>query len=52
MVKKYDYSWPDAEDDNLDELLDEAHKRNKDKSVAELDAEWDDFVKNIKLETI
>ncbi|MEQ9763250.1 hypothetical protein ABPS01_00990 [Streptococcus sp. ZJ151] len=52
MVEKYAYDWPEGEDDNLDELLKEAHERNKNKTIAELDAEWDEFVRNIKLETI
>ena len=52
MIEKYDYDWPEAEDDNLDELLKEASKRNKNKTIEELDAEWDVFVKSIKLETI
>ena len=52
MVEKYDYDWPEAEDDNLDELLKKAYERNKNKTVEELDDEWDEFVKNLKLETI
>ncbi|HEM3662623.1 TPA: hypothetical protein U1C76_000326 [Streptococcus suis] len=52
MIEKYDYGWPEAEDDNLDELLKEARERNKNKTIAELDAEWDEFVKNLKLETV
>ncbi|WP_350017465.1 hypothetical protein [Streptococcus jiangjianxini] len=52
VVEKYAYDWPEGEDDNLDELLKEAHERNKNKTIAELDAEWDEFVRNIKLETI
>ncbi|HEM2827632.1 TPA: hypothetical protein VB846_000475 [Streptococcus suis] len=52
MVIKFTYDWPEAEDDNLDEMLKEAHERNKGKTVSELDAEWEEFVKNLKLETI
>lgn len=52
MVEKYDYDWPEAEDDNLDELLKKACERNKNKTVEELDAEWDEFVKTLKLESI
>ena len=52
MIEKYDYDWPEAEDDNLDELLKKAYERNKNKTVEELDAEWDEFVKNLKLETV
>lgn len=52
MVKKDIYDWPEGEDDNLDELLKKAYERNKNKTVEELDAEWDGFVKSLKLETI
>lgn len=52
MIEKYDYDWPEAEDDNLDELLKKASERNKNKTVEELDAEWDEFVKSLKLEMI
>ncbi|KXT76716.1 hypothetical protein [Streptococcus sp. DD12] len=51
MVKEFNYKWSEAEDDNLDELLKEAHERNKDRTIAEIDAEWNDFVKSLKLET-
>lgn len=50
MVEKFTYNWPESEDDNID--FNAIHERNKNKTVAELDAEWEDFVKNIKLETI
>ncbi|MHC3764574.1 hypothetical protein [Streptococcus suis] len=50
MVKKYTYDWPEAEDDNID--FNAIRERNKDKTIADLDAEWDEFVKNLKLETI
>ena len=52
MIENYDYDWPEAEDDNLDELLKKASERNKNKTVEELDAEWDEFVKSLKLESI
>ena len=52
MIEKYDYDWPEAEDDNLDELLKKAFERNKNKTVEELDAEWDEFVNSLKLEMI
>ena len=52
MAKKDIYDWPEAEDDNLDELLKKAYERNKNKTVEELDDEWDEFVKNLKLESI
>ena len=52
MAKKDIYDWPEAQDDNRDELLKKASERNKNKTVEELDAEWDEFVKNLKLESI
>lgn len=52
MAKQDIYTWPEAEDDNLDELLKKARERNKNKTVEELDAEWDEFVNSLKLETI
>ena len=52
MIEKYDYDCPEAEDDNLDELLKKAYERNKNKTVEELDAEWDEFVRSLKLESI
>ena len=52
MAKKDIYDWPEGEDDNLDELLKKAYERNKNKTVEELDDEWDEFVKSLKLETI
>ncbi len=52
MAKKEIYDLPEGEDDNLDELLNKAYERNKKKTVEELDDEWDEFVKNLKLETI
>ena len=52
MAKKDIYDWPEGKDDNLDELLKKAYERNKNKTVEELDDEWDEFVKNLKLETI
>ena len=52
MIEKYDYDWPEAEDDNLDELLKKAYERNKNKTVEELDAEWEEYLKTLKLESI
>ena len=52
MAKKDIYDWPEGEDDNLDELLKKAYERNKNKTVEELDDEWDEFVKTLKLESI
>ena len=52
MVEKSDYDWPEAEDDNLDELLKKASERNKNKTVEELDAEWEEFLRTLKLKRI
>ena len=52
MIEKYDYDWPEAEDDNLDELLKKASERNKNKIVEDLDHEWEEFVRTLKLERI
>ena len=52
MIEKYDYDWPEAEDDNLDELLKKASERNKNKTVEDLDQEWEEFVRTLKLERI
>ena len=52
MIEKNDYDWPEAEDDNLDELLKKASERNKNKIVEDLDHEWEEFVRTLKLERI
>ena len=52
MVKKDIYDWPEGEDDNLDELLKKASERNKNKIVEDLDHEWEEFVRTLKLERI
>lgn len=52
MIEKYDYDWPEAEDDNLDELLKKASERNKNKTIDDLDREWEEYLKTLKLETI
>lgn len=52
MIEKYDYDWPEAEDDNLDELLKKAYERNKNKTVEDLDREWEEYLKTLKLESI
>ena len=52
MVKEDIYDWPEGEDDNLDELLKKAYERNKNKTVEELDREWEEYLKTLKLESI
>ncbi len=52
MVKKDIYDWPEGEDDNLDELLKKAYERNKNKTVGDLDREWEEYLKTLKLESI
>lgn len=52
MVKKDIYDWPEGEDDNLDELLKKAYERNKNKTVEDLDREWEEYLKTLKLESI
>ena len=52
MIEKYDYDWPEAEDDNLDGLLKEAHEENRNKSVEDLEREWEEYLKTLKLEAI
>lgn len=52
MIEKYDYDWPEAEDDNMDELLKKAYERNKNKTVEDLDREWEEYLKILKLESI
>lgn len=50
MAKKDIYDWPEGEDDNID--FDAIHERNKNKTVEELDAEWDEYLQTLKLERI
>ena len=52
LIEKYGYDWPEAEDDNLDELLKKAYERNKNKTVEDLDREWEEYLKTLKLESI
>ncbi|BDT63710.1 hypothetical protein SP4011_01270 [Streptococcus parapneumoniae] len=42
--------WPEGEDDNID--FDAIHKQNKDKTIEDLDREWEEYLKTLKLETI
>lgn len=50
MAKKDIYDWPEGEDDNID--FDAIHKQNKDKTIEDLDREWEEYLKTLKLETI
>ena len=50
MDKKDIYDWPEGEDDNTD--FDAIHEQNKDKTVEDLDREWEEFVRTLKLERI
>ena len=50
MDKKDIYDWPEGEDDNID--FDAIHEQNKDKTVEDLDREWEEFVRTLKLERI
>ena len=50
MDKKDIYDWPEGEDDNID--FEAIHEQNKDKTVEDLDREWEEFVRTLKLERI
>lgn len=50
MDKKDIYDWPEGEDDNID--FDAIHEQNKDKTVEDLDREWEEFVRTLKLERV
>ena len=50
MAKKDIYDWPEGEDDNID--FDAIHEQNKDKTIEDLDHEWEGFLKTLKLESI
>ena len=50
MVKKDIYDWPEGEDDNID--FDAIQERNKNKTVEDLDREWEEYLKTLKLESI
>ena len=50
MAKKDIYDWPEGEDDNID--FDAIHKQNKDKTIEDLDREWEEYLKTLKIETI
>ena len=50
MAKQDIYTWPEGEDDNID--FDAIHKQNKDKTIEDLDREWEEYLKTLKLETI
>lgn len=50
MAKKDIYDWPEGEDDNID--FDAIHEQNKNKTIEDLDREWEEYLKTLKLETI
>lgn len=50
MDKKDIYDWPEGEDDNID--FDAIQERNKNKTVEDLDREWEEYLKTLKLESI
>ena len=50
MAKKDIYDWPEGEDDNID--FDAIQERNKNKTVEDLDREWEEYLKTLKLESI
>jgi hypothetical protein len=50
MAKKDTYDWPEGEDDNID--FDAIQERNKNKTVEDLDREWEEYLKTLKLESI
>ena len=50
MAKKDIYDWPEGEDDNID--FDAIHEQNKNKTIEDLDREWEEFLRTLKLERI
>lgn len=50
MAKQDIYTWPEGEDDNID--FNAVHEKNKDKTVEDLDQEWAEYLKTLKLEAI
>ena len=50
MDKKDIYDWPEGEDDNID--FDAIHEQNKNKTIEDLDREWEEFLRTLKLERI
>lgn len=50
MAKKDIYDWPEGEDDNID--FDAIQERNKNKTVEDLDREWEEYLKTLRLESI
>ena len=50
MAKKDIYTWPEGEDDNID--FNAVHQKNKNKTVEDLDREWEEFLRTLKLERI
>lgn len=50
MVKQDIYTWPEGEDDNID--FNAVREKNKNKTVEDLDQEWTEYLKTLKLEAI
>lgn len=50
MAKQDIYTWPEGEDDNID--FNAVHEKNKNKTVGDLDQEWAEYLKTLKLESI
>ncbi|UGQ07137.1 hypothetical protein [Streptococcus anginosus] len=50
MTRKDIKDWPESEDDDID--FDDIRERNKNKTVEELDHEWEEYLKTLKLEEI
>lgn len=50
MAKQDIYTWPEGEDDNID--FNAVHEKNKNKTVEDLDQEWAEYLKTLKLESI
>lgn len=50
MAKKDIYDWPEGEDDNID--FGAIHEQNKNKTIEDLDREWEEFLRTLKLERI
>lgn len=50
MAKQDIYTWPEGENDNID--FNAVHEKNKNKTVEDLDQEWAEYLKTLKLESI
>ncbi|MBF6978682.1 hypothetical protein IU403_05900 [Aerococcaceae bacterium zg-BR22] len=52
MKDKDEDDWPEEENDDIEKDLALAHERNKNKTVEELDLEWNEFLKTLELEDV